>query len=386
MKLLAPLLFLSLSRQEALAATDKIFPIGNTRPEGILAIKNGTVFGLADDSPWLLYSEQFYGGVNAINMETGQITPIISTQDTFNEQQALGLAYADGILLVAGGQVNPSLRMYNASTGELMAECKSERDDGYMNDVIVIQDSAYVTDSLYNSIYKFALELTPEGNCTLQETIATPEDPFLIQLDTGFPYWGANGLVPYESGVLVVAETAGSLWFIDLENGNEASEVLPPGFLPFGGGMTITKDGVLFVTSIAYSKIMVYQVSIQNGFVAAEMLGELGSENLDSPSTVALLNSTIYAANNRITNLHGSEDGSPALDEDDRDVFTEQFNVVGLDASEYVRNSDGVSAGGGDGNLGGSPAAEGPGGDDSRGNIQGGVILALFLGGIAMLM
>ena len=331
-----------------------LFPIGNSRPRGVYGLKNGTDIGLSDSS-YILFSEYFYGGVNALEIETGTIIPIVPTKSTLNERQAFGIAYSKtaggGILLVAGGKVDPALRIYNATTGEWIVDCKGGREDGYITDVVVIQDYAYVTDYYYNEIYKFPITSTmleEGGDCTLEETIVTPEDAFLSQTDVfGLPTYGASSLVQYGNGLLVVAETAGSLWYIDLEDDNRvATEIIPSGFLPFAGGMTITTDGVLFIPSIVFSHVSVYQITTQNdGSITGESLGEMNAgSSLDSPTTTALLSGTLYAANSRISNLYGNENGSPLTDEADRSVFTEQFQIVGLDASDFAGNSDGQSS------------------------------------------
>ena len=391
-----PLLFggvVKLAMGDGDAVSGGIFPIGNTRPRGVYGLKNGTDIGLSDGS-YILFSEYFYGGVNALDVETGTITPIVPSKSTLNERQAFGIAYSKpsdavgsgGVLLVAGGKVDPALRIYNATTGEWIADCKGGREDGFLTDVVVMQDYAYVTDYYFNEIYKFNItSATLDGDCTLEETIVTPEDIFLSQTDaSGLPTYGASGLVQYGTGLLVVADTAGSLWYIDLEDDNrDATEIIPSGFLPFAGGMTITTDGVLFVPSIVFSHVSVYQISTQDdGSITWESLGEINSgNNLDSPSTTALLNGILYAANSRIANLYGNENGSPATDEEDRNVFAEQFQIVGVDASDIVGNSDGQSSILVGGSSAGSPTSSTSDGNDvassSRGTMNNAGVLLM---------
>ena len=81
-----------------------------------------------------------------------------------------------------GGPIFPlletKLHVFDGATGELRASCAPDGPAVFVNDVTAIDGTAYVTDSLVNSIMTVDVEAALNGTC-VTSSIALPEDPFL---------------------------------------------------------------------------------------------------------------------------------------------------------------------------------------------------------------
>ena len=164
-------------------------PLGNKRPEGIAA-------GPGD---YLFVSEVLFGGVQRVNVLTGERKQIVPSFGLYR-RGALGLAYYNGTLVVAGGgetdaPFSPpaSLYVYDAETGTELAQCAPSEDEGFvfLNDVTMIDSYAYVTDWYINKIMVVDVEAALDGDCVVKY-IETPAEYFLSTPDT-FPR--ANGKI-----------------------------------------------------------------------------------------------------------------------------------------------------------------------------------------------
>jgi hypothetical protein len=150
--------------------------------------------GLEGEGTFALVSEFYYGGIKAVNLDTGDVTQIVNST-AFGERGTIGLWYDDGLILACSGGdfVGPNntaaLNVFDAVSGELLAECVPEVEGKFMNDVTVINGLAYATDSFQNSIMVLELESVKAGTCVV-DSIETPEEIFLSE---GEDVWSANG-------------------------------------------------------------------------------------------------------------------------------------------------------------------------------------------------
>jgi len=192
MKRLLALLSVTVSLHLADGAVG-VYDIGNIRPEGIYVLPEGAAgtMGLGDGT-WALVSEFYYGGVKAVDLETGNITQIVSSAG-FGERATIGLWYDDGIILACSGgefvgpNITAAVNVFDAVSGELLAECVPEGGGIFMNDVTVINGLAYATDSFQNSVMVMELESAKAGECIVS-AIETPEEIFLSN-----ETWSTNG-------------------------------------------------------------------------------------------------------------------------------------------------------------------------------------------------
>jgi hypothetical protein len=140
---------------------------------------------------------------------------------------SVGIAYeaARDRLWVAGGGAGFGLgigdvRVYDASSGALLATFLPPEDVGFLNDVAITHDAVCVTDSFNAQLVKIALpadgSLPSEDSATLLPVSGVAK--------TGGP--NLNGIVA-KSGVLLVAESStGKLFRVDPELGYPTRSIL----------------------------------------------------------------------------------------------------------------------------------------------------------------
>lgn len=144
-----------------------------------------------------------------------------------------------------------------------------------------------------------------------------------------------TGIVPYKNGLLIGQSDSGGLYYLDLQDNNAVSEVLPSGTMPSGDGLTIADGNVLYVTENAIPRISVWELApsvIDDTMseptilppVQATLLGYLTSAEYDSPSSSGVYEGIIYSVNQR------ASIGIPAEGEEDLSTFNETFQIVGV--------------------------------------------------------
>jgi len=162
-----------------------IYDIGNIRPEGIHVLPDGAaeLMGLGEGD-FAIVSELFYGGIKAVNLNTGEVTQIVDSVG-FRERSTVGLWYDDGVILAAGGGPNTLseesaavVHVFDAVTGEILINCVPDGGGVFFNDVTVIDGTAYATDSFQNRIMTLDVESAKNGVCVLS-SIETPAEVFL---------------------------------------------------------------------------------------------------------------------------------------------------------------------------------------------------------------
>lgn len=141
----------------------------------------------------MFVTEMLFGGVKKVNILTGEIVQVVPSYG-FRERGAYGIAYYEDYLFVAGGGVpdgtSAMLYVYDAKTGEEVVACSPNGDAYLLNDVAIVGDYAYVTDSFYNKIMVMDVEVALEASCDGIFSIETPAEYFLAD-KTSFPR--ANG-------------------------------------------------------------------------------------------------------------------------------------------------------------------------------------------------
>jgi sugar lactone lactonase YvrE len=116
---------------------------------------------------------------------------------------ALGMTLYSGTHLVVCGGKTGTLSMYDVASRELISQ---RTVDGYLNDVCVVSDHAYATDSASPIIWRF--DLTTNSAPTPVEVPAVGPNAYL------------NGIVATADGsvLLVAAQGTEILWRVDLAN------------------------------------------------------------------------------------------------------------------------------------------------------------------------
>lgn len=290
--------------------------LGNRRPEGTTIGPHSTLY----------VSHFFWGGVSAIDLKNGNERDIVPDKD-FYTRGGMGLAYYKGTLFTGGGGPKggfPDAKMYvyDAETGDEIAACAPLRsnDDSFMNEVTIKDDKAYVVDSGINELMVVDAEAAIKGDCKVT-SISLPDVSDFVAV--GDDFWGANGVYPYGDGLLIVTETAGSVWYVDLTT-NDVTNVLPAGSAEFGDGLISCADK-MYVTQNMKNQISIYSLSggKHGEDVMAVKAGTLTSPNYKSPATSVIYDGSLYSVNARFQVL-----GFPETGEDDLDNFDEEFDIA----------------------------------------------------------
>lgn len=154
----------------------EVFSIGNIRPEGITA----------GDGSELFFTNLLFGGVRRLDLSTNEITEVVPNVGYF-DLPALGIAYDDGFLFVAGAgpgitdNLNQTIAyVYNAESGDHVVACTA--DGNLWNDITIYDGTAYITDSRLNLLYTLDVNAAKQGECEVG-AIDLPAAFFLAQGD-----------------------------------------------------------------------------------------------------------------------------------------------------------------------------------------------------------
>ena len=137
----------------------------------------------------------------------------------------------------------------------------------------------------------------------------------------------AVGIVAFGDGFLIALFHTGGLYYVEPANG-VSEEVIPLGDLTLADGLELVteEDGseTLYITEGA-NQLSVFKIEAGSPAPAATLLGTLMSDLYDTPATSAVIGDMIYT-----TNLREATVSLNSPDENNTDVFTETFGVVGV--------------------------------------------------------
>jgi hypothetical protein len=253
-------------------------------PEGIDSGRGTSVFvgSLTDGAIWRGDLRTGLGAVLAPGA-TGRVS--------------VGIAYeaARDRLWVAGGGAGFGLgigdvRVYDASSGALLATFLPPGNVGFLNDVAITHDAVYVTDSFNAQLVKIPLpadgSLPSEDSGTLLPVSGVAQ--------TGGP--NLNGIVA-KSGVLLVAESSsGKLFRVDPETGIANQVDLGGEVLPGPDGLEL-RGNRLYVVGGGVVTVVRLGARLASGVV----LGELTDPGLDVPTTATVAAGRLWVVNARFT-------------------------------------------------------------------------------------
>jgi hypothetical protein len=254
------------------------------RPEGIESGRGTSFFvgSIADGAIW------------RGDLRTGSGAVLASGAQN---RASLGIAYEAGRnrLWVAGGGPGFALgigdvRVYDASSGTLLATFLPPGDVGALNDVAITHDAVYVTDSFNAQLVKIPL---PADGSLPSEDAATllPVTGDFHQTDGA----NLNGIVA-KSGVLLVAQTStGMLFRVDPDTGI-ADEVELGDSLPSPDGLEL-RGNTLYVVGGGVVTVVRLGARLASGVV----LGEITDPALDVPTTATVAAGRLWVVNARFT-------------------------------------------------------------------------------------
>ena len=214
---------------------------------------------------------------------------------------SVGMAYeaSRDRLWVAGGGPGffgaSDVRVYDGSSGTLLATIIPPGSVGFLNDVAVTHDAVYVTDSFNPQLVK--IPLPADGSLPSVATLLAVSGEFVQT-----PGPNLNGIVA-KSGVLLVAQSStGKLFRVDPDTGI-AEEV------DLGGGQLSSPDGLELRGHTLYvvgnnNRITVVRLGPQ--LASGVVLGEITDPGLDVPTTATVAAGRLWAVNARFGTAPGS--------------------------------------------------------------------------------
>jgi hypothetical protein len=255
-------------------------------PEGITAGRGTTVF----------VGSLATGGVWRGDVRTGTgdepDDPFIAGEPG---DVAVGVEYEAGAdrLWVAGGPTG-EVRVYDATSGELL-ETYTFEGAGFLNDIVVTRDAAYVTDSFAGHIA--VIPLGPGGQLPDPADVETLELGGDFELRAGF---NLNGIVATRGWLIAVQSSTGTLFRIDPGTGDAtAITLLGTDALP-GDGLEL-RGSTLFVVTREADPPSEYVAELKLGpqLEAALLVDTHTSSTFAVPTTAAFAAGNLYVVNAR---------------------------------------------------------------------------------------
>jgi hypothetical protein len=227
------------------------------------------------------------GGVARLDLRTGAVDSDFIPGVTGDV--AVGIEYEAGAdrLWVAGGP-GQEVRVYDAASGDLLETYGFT--SGFVNDVVVTDEAAYATDSNIQQL--LVMPLGDDGS------LPAPDEAFALPITGDFVYqlgFNANGIAAFAGWLIVPQSNTGELFAIDPATGDSV-RLLPEGSIPSADGLELVGSTLYVVVRGAdFTGVAVYR--ILGGRVS--FLGQIPSDDLDVPTTVAFAAGRLWVANAR---------------------------------------------------------------------------------------
>jgi len=265
---------------------DAVFPEGIT--EG-----PGTTFFLGSLTDGTIYrGDTSTGKVEVFLPPDGDGRDTICGMDIDNYGRLISCDFEGGRLFV-----------HDLASRTLVARREMPGGESGPNDVVVVGDTAFITDSKCQVVWRL-----PAG----PDEIGEPE----VAVDLSGQYEGMgsaflNGIVARPGGtqLLVAAQRDGRLWRIDLATMSAAQVDL--------GGYNFNADGMLLDGDVLYGvtnrgkgwaevRVMISVLRLDHDWRSGRVLGELTDPDWDSPTTIAAVDGQllVLCAQIRARNLN----------------------------------------------------------------------------------
>ncbi|GAB2557460.1 SMP-30/gluconolactonase/LRE family protein [Kribbella endophytica] len=234
-------------------------PGDRVRPEGITLGPDGTFFAgsSADGTLYRCALDQ-------------PIAEIWSPAGTDERTVALGLTTSPGLLIVCGGKTG-DLFLYDVASRTLVSR---RHVDGYLNDVCVIDNHAYATDSSQPIVWRF--DLHSEAPPTALDLPAAGPDAYL------------NGIVPTADNTALLIAAQGTELLLRLDLTNLSTTQLATDFA--GDGLLLTGNTLIAVCNegdtMATAQFFLAALTVSPDGRTATPLGRHTDPAFDTPTTL----------------------------------------------------------------------------------------------------
>jgi sugar lactone lactonase YvrE len=224
---------------------------------------------------------------------TGRLNPFIPGR---TGDATAGLE-VHGTLLFAAGAATGTLKAYDLRTGRKLAERRvAPAGESFINDVAVIGDKAYYTDSTKAQLYVLPFGSKGHGHGRHFGAVKVLPTP-AITIRAGF---NANGIetTPDGTALLVIQSNTGILWRVSPRTGAATPVDLGGADLTNGDGI-LRRGRTLFVVRNVNNAIV--KVALNRAGRAGRVTATITDPTLDVPATIAPFGPFLYAANARFT-------------------------------------------------------------------------------------
>lgn len=252
------------------------------QPEGVVAGEGTTIYAgsLAD------------GAIYQANVATGEGSVLVPGEEG---RITAGLAFDErtGYLYAAGGTTGNAY-VFDTADGTLVQTYSLNSEGTFVNDAIVSGDNAYFTDSNLEVLYRLELGA---GGALPEEGDAVGELPITGAFTADPDAFNANGIEVADDGTLILVKSnTGQLFTVDPESGASAEIDLGGESVTNGDGLLL-EDDTLYVVQNRDNQIAV--VELAEDLSSGSVSGALTDPAFDVPTTVALVDGTLYAVNAR---------------------------------------------------------------------------------------
>lgn len=227
------------------------------------------------------------GAVRRGDLRTGATSAFVPAQEG---RRAIGLSLGDGMLFVAGGPTGHGY-VYDARTGEDIADFTLATSESFINDVVATSDAAYFTDSVNPVIYRVPIE----GKRKVGAPVALPLTGDLVY-SSGF---NANGIDATSDGdtLVVVQSNQGKLFTIDPETGTTDMIELGGATVVNGDGILLEPSGLLWV--LRNRDNLLVRIQLESDLSSGVVEGAFTDESFDVPTTLARAGNRLAIVNAR---------------------------------------------------------------------------------------
>ena len=227
------------------------------------------------------------GRVVRVDPKRGTTSPVVPQREG---RRAIGLKYHQRQLFVAGGPTGRAF-VYDARTGDDLADVQLAPPPTFINDVAVTRRGAFFTDSQRRQLYRLDVRSTTATTIPITGDLAIDDDPGTFE---------ANGIAAARGGrtLLVIQSRTGDLFTVDPATGASRRVAVTGGA---DDGKLLNGDGLLlrgrtlYVVQNQKNRIAVVQLSgdLTRGVVERV----LTDDDLNVPTTIARLQGDLFAVN-----------------------------------------------------------------------------------------
>jgi sugar lactone lactonase YvrE len=198
-------------------------------------------------------------------------------------------------LWITGGSAG-DVRVVDADTGRALGSFDLVPSGGFISDVAVTEQAAYLTDSFLQQLY--VVPLGRGGALPDQGQVRTvPLTGDIQYTTTPFPF-NANGIV-FAGGTLLVGQTnTGKLFRVEPNTGETDEVELSGGNILFADGIALRGRTLYAAQNFSNSVVI---VQLNGPLTAGEVVETIRDPRFDIPTSVDVTASRLFVLNSRLT-------------------------------------------------------------------------------------